>query len=153
MVTTNIIVLGNWLAVISLASDPSQNCTSSTCWLQAVNGQLPGFGSGKESEETITELEKTTEKSTSESTAESINEVEKTTEVAINQVETTTQESDNDLEVTTQTPKAEDNLEFGENNPDTDDVTSNVWADPDVEVFTTEIFNAQTVQDLSLIHI
>ena len=116
-----------------------------------MNGQLPGFGSSKESEESITELEKTTEQSINElekTTEKSIDEVEKTTEVEItNQGSITTQDSADDLEVTTEMSKAEDNLEFGDNNPDTNDVTSNVWADPDVEVFTTEIFNAQTVQD------
>merc|ERR550539_386738 len=76
-------------------------------FLQAVNGQLPGFGGSKESEEEVTtELE-----------------------------EEVTEASNTD-------DKHGDVLH-------TEDITSNVWADPDVEVFTTENVNTQTDSDMT----
>ena len=76
-----------------------------------MNGQLPGFGGSKESEESTTELKE----------------------------EATEAPNNND--------KHEDVFHTEDVLHVTEDITSNVWADPDVEVFTTENVNSQTDAD------
>ena len=48
---------------------------------------------------------------------------------------------------TTEEPKADDEHADVDDLGHTEDITANVWVDPDVEVFTTEVFSAQTASD------
>ena len=102
--------------------------------MQAVNGQLPGFGGSKESEESATELEE--ELATTEA-ARTSTEAPNTSTEAPN---TATEAPNTATEAPNTDEKQEDVLQ-------TEDITSNVWADPDVEVFTTENVNTQTASD------
>ena len=62
------------------------------------------------------------------------------------------EESSTELEkemenATTEEPKTDDEHADVDDLGHTEDITANVWVDPDVEVFTTEVFSAQTASD------